>query len=55
MIDGGRWRNDAPPINTPVEIWYWNTIILAYYDGKEYRTMEGTEIVGVTHWRKRRA
>ena len=50
------WRNDAPPTNKPVEIWYWNAVILAYHDGHVWRTLDSRlSLDGVTHWRPRRA
>lgn len=53
MISGGRWRNDAPPTDTPVEVWWVNTIILARYDGKAFHTLDGDALPGVAYWRKR--
>lgn len=55
MIAGGRWRNDNPPIDTPVEVWCVNTIILAYFDGAAFHTLDGGALPGITHWRKRNA
>ena len=54
VIVGGRWRNDTPPVNTPFEVWWVNTIILAYHDGHAFRTMEGAELPGITYWRIRK-
>jgi hypothetical protein len=51
MSVGGRWRSDTPPLLRTLEVWWVNTIILAYHDGQVYRTLEGTELPGITHWR----
>lgn len=47
------WIGGFPPTEQVVEAWYWHTIILAYYDGKTWRTADGQAIDGVTHWRFR--
>jgi len=54
MITGGGWRNDAPPVNWVVEVWYINTVILAVWDGAKWRTMEGVALGDVSHWRVKR-
>lgn len=54
MIAGGRWRDDVPPIDTPVEVWWVNTIILACYDGAAFHTLDGDALPGITHWRTRK-
>ena len=46
-----QWRSDAPPKDRVVEIWYVNTVILAVWGGDCWRTTEGTELSGVSHWR----
>ena len=51
-----QWRTDTPPTNKPVEVWYWNAVMLAYYDGKVWRTLDSRlELGGVTQWRPRNA
>lgn len=47
------WTKDTPPTNTIVEVWYVNAIILAYHDAQVWRTADGQQLIGVTHWRFR--
>ena len=47
------WMKDTPPDLILVEVWYINTIILAYHDAQGWRTAEGERLSGVTHGRFR--
>jgi len=47
------WSKDNPPDSILVEVWYINTVILAYHDAQGWRTAEGQHLIGVTHWRFR--
>lgn len=50
---GGSWRSDAAPVNEVVEVWYINSIILAIFDGGEWKTVDGSSLSLVSHWRRR--
>ena len=45
------WRSDTPPTNRVLEVWFYNAPILATFDGHLWRTCDGAELPGVTHWR----
>jgi len=47
------WSNDAPPDGKILEVWYINTIILAYHTPIGWHTAEGERLAGVTNWRFR--
>lgn len=47
------WSTGLPPAGHVVEVWYWNAIILATWDGARWKTLDGQAIDGVTHWRER--
>lgn len=47
------WRSDAPPVGEVVEVWYVNSVILAYFDGDGWRTTEGGRLSLVSYWRRR--
>lgn len=47
------WQKDTPPVGRIVEVWYVNSIILAVWDGRSWKTAEGTPLMSVTHWRWR--
>ena len=47
------WMKDTPPDGKIVEVWYINTIILAYHTPHGWHTAEGERLSGVTHWRFR--
>lgn len=47
------WRNDKPTVGAVVEVWYSNQVILATWDGKEWKTVDGAPLWGISHWRKK--
>lgn len=51
-----QWRNDKPPTRKVVEVWFWNAVMQAWYDGATWRTVDNLyPLPGVTHWRERNA
>lgn len=49
------WRNDTPPTNTVVEVWFWTEIRRARYDGERWRDVEtGAMLQGAFWWRHAR-
>ncbi len=50
------WRTDKPAINHVVEVWYLTTVILATWNGAQWRTADGATFAAgiITHWRERR-
>lgn len=51
---GGGWRSDAPTAGQVVEVWLVNAVVLAVWDGVGWKTVDGTPLAGVSHWRVRR-
>lgn len=47
------WNYGSPPAGKVVEVWHFTTVMLAMWDGSEWRTVEGDVLHGVTHWRWR--
>ncbi len=47
------WKTEQPPVNHVVEVWYYNAIILAVWDGKRWKTVDGALIDGISHWREK--
>lgn len=47
------WRSDPPPVGEVVDVWYVNTVILAFFDGDGWRTPDGGRLSLVSHWRRR--
>lgn len=47
------WQKDTPPRDRVVEVWNVNSIILAVWDGRSWKTTEGAPLMGVVYWRWR--
>ena len=47
------WRTDHPAPNRLVEVWFFNHIEFATWDGDAWHSLSGALLVGVTHWRER--
>ncbi len=45
------WRHDTPPANTVVEVWWQVTVILAYWTGTQWRTVDGSLLDAGLYWR----
>lgn len=46
------WRNDTPPTNTVVEVWFWTEIRRARFDGARWRdAYTDTVLYNVIWWR----
>jgi hypothetical protein len=50
---GGRWRDDRPTPGQVVEVWWVNGVILGVWDGVKWKTVDGSVLDGVSHWRVR--
>ena len=50
------WRTDKPPVGHVVEVWYLTTVLLAYWNGEQWKTPDGATFAAgiVTHWRERK-
>ena len=47
------WQAGYPPAGKVVEVWYSVAIILAVWNGSEWRTADGQRLDVVSHWRFR--
>ena len=47
------WQAGYPPAGKVVEVWYSVAIILAVWNGSEWRTADGQLLDVVSHWRFR--
>ena len=47
------WQAGYPPAGKVVEVWYSVAIILAVWNGSEWRTADGQLLDDVSHWRFR--
>ena len=54
-VKDGRWRSDGAPVGRVVEVWYVNAPILAVWHGDHWRTVDGSPLAGVSHWRLKAA
>jgi len=43
----------APPkVGHVVEVWWWNHWILGVWDGRQWRTADGSPLDGPLYWRE---
>jgi hypothetical protein len=49
------WRKDKPPVGHVVEVWYLTAVLLAHWNGQQWRTADGATFADgiITHWRER--
>jgi len=47
------WHQGTPPAGKVVEVWYFVSVILATWNGDEWRTVDGQRLEGVSRWRHR--
>jgi hypothetical protein len=52
-VMGHAWQRGFPPAGQVVEVWYLVSIILATWNGNEWRTADGQRLEGVSYWRFR--
>jgi len=53
MSTAGSWRTGYPTAGHVVEVWHGNAVLLGYFDGKDWRTVDGAPLSEISHWREK--